>query len=76
MQDKISANDTYGADGTGRTINVGGGRNILSATVVALGQSIDPATFAGSGSVNDLGVIGVTEFDGSGSAFFCWIPFG
>ena len=68
-QDFSQWNDTYGADGTGRTINVGGGRNILSATVVALGQSIDPATFAGSGSVNDLGVIGVTEFDGSGSAF-------
>ena len=55
-------NDTYG-DGTGRTINVGSAFGIASATVVALGQSLDTANFFGSF------VIGTTSFDGSGSNF-------
>ena len=68
-------NDTYG--GTGRTVNVGPGAgssvNIMSATAVALGQSIDPNTFA---PVETDGVFGGTTFDGSGSAFIGFRTFG
>ena len=60
-------NDTYG--GTGRTINVGGGRNMMSATVVALGQSLDPATFVGLGNSTSVGVVGGTAFQSSGYGF-------
>lgn len=60
-------NDTFGT--SGRTINVGNGRNILSATIVALGQSIDPATFVGVGNSTDTGAFGGADLNGDGSAF-------
>jgi hypothetical protein len=60
-------NDTYG--GTGRTVNVGAGWGMLSATVVALGQSLDPATFSGVGNSVSVGIFGGTEFDGSGTNY-------
>ena len=65
--DFVQWNDTY-YDGSGRTLNFGNGLNILSATVVALGQSLDPATFAGAGSTSANGVIG-GSLNGSASAF-------
>ena len=62
-------NDTY--NGTGRTMNVGGGRNIMSARVVALGDTLDPATFAGTGTTSAglVAIVGQTEFDGTGPGF-------
>ena len=61
-------NDTFG-----RTMYVGFERNILSATVVALGQTLDPTTFTGAGDGQNLGVLGgmansPNAFDGTGSA--------
>ena len=61
-------------DSIGRTMVFGGERNILSATIVALGQTLDPTTFTGSGSGFEVGSIGgfdaadPTAFDGTGSA--------
>ena len=57
-------NDTFG-----RTMQVGNERNILSATVVAFGQTLDPTTFTGDGSENFTGLLGRDRsFDGTGSA--------
>ena len=61
-------------DSIGRTMVFGSERNILSATIVALGQTLDPTTFTGSGSAFEVGSIGgfdaadPTAFDGTGSA--------
>ena len=57
-------NDTYG-----RTMSVGFERNILSATVVALGQTLDPTTFKGAGDGQNTGQLGRDgTFAGTGSA--------
>lgn len=61
-------------DSIGRTMNIGFERNIMSATIVALGQTLDPSTFTGAGSGFDPdGSIGGNDnmpgvFDGTGSA--------
>ena len=44
-------------DSIGRTMLIGSERNILSATVVALGQTLDPTTFTGTGSEQITGAI-------------------
>ena len=46
-------------DTVGRTMRIGGDeRNIMSATEVALGQTLDPSTFTGVGSANEQGTLG------------------